>query len=177
MAHTGGSKSFACYADDKTINGATPSRAMVFLDTHKERKIVPTPMDEKSKQAVELINGKLSKLPNGVEETNGKVAWEGDIYSQVMSIIVGPEKKGQVRGLGRCPKSLSSVSSNQERDYHDDHDICDERIQFLECELKRVQEKSAQLEKDNAESLTQMKEDVKLLKALLLGRRVLDVST
>lgn len=40
---------YLCY---KTINGATPSRAMVFLDTHKERKIVPTPMDEKSKQAV-----------------------------------------------------------------------------------------------------------------------------
>ncbi|KAJ8430383.1 hypothetical protein Cgig2_032122 [Carnegiea gigantea] len=52
-----------------------PSRAHVYVDTHKDRKTRPIPMDEKSKQdVVEMFN---ILLPGGKQVTNGNVAWEG----------------------------------------------------------------------------------------------------
>ncbi|XP_074310448.1 uncharacterized protein LOC141646465 [Silene latifolia] len=52
IAHTAGSKSFACVIEEQTVDGIPPSRAHVFLETHKDRKTQLAPMDEKSKQAV-----------------------------------------------------------------------------------------------------------------------------
>ncbi|XP_056685591.1 uncharacterized protein [Spinacia oleracea] len=163
MAHTGGAKNFASYAAKKTMNGVLPSRSQVYLDTHKDRKIHPAPMDVKSKQAVDMINEKMSQLPGGKEITNGIVAWDGDIYSQVMKEVIGPERRGYVRGIGRCPTSLTSISHTQHQDEHlddNDHDACDEKIEHLYTELTRMHEKQAQTEKELA-----------MLKALLLGRR------
>ncbi|XP_074302335.1 uncharacterized protein LOC141633861 [Silene latifolia] len=36
MAHTARSKSFACVIEEQTVDGVPPSRAHVFLETHKD---------------------------------------------------------------------------------------------------------------------------------------------
>jgi len=41
-----------------------------------------------------MIQEKLSQLPGGKEVTNGNVAWEGDVCSQVMNKVVGEERRG-----------------------------------------------------------------------------------
>lgn len=132
----------------QSVNGVEPSRAHVYADTHKDRKTRPTPMDKKSKQAVDMIKEKLSQLPGGKEVTNGNVALEGDVFSQVMKEVVGEERRGQVRGLGLVPSSLASISSTQcgEQQDDDDHDQCSERMEFLEAENQRLQDKVTRLE-------------------------------
>lgn len=125
-----------------------------------------------------MINAKLRELPKGVEESNGRVAWDGDIYSQVMNVVIGPENKGLVRGLGRGPKSLASISSNTEREYaerehaEEDHDLCDEKIEFLECPLKKMQDKLEQTQKDHAAAQSEMRDEIKELKTMLLDRSI-----
>ena len=68
-----------------------------------------------------MINEKLSQLPGGKEVTNGNVAWEGDVYSQVMNKVIGHERRGRVRGLGLGPSSLASFSSTQSGEFIDDN--------------------------------------------------------
>ncbi|KAJ8435606.1 hypothetical protein Cgig2_016430 [Carnegiea gigantea] len=71
----------------KNVNRVEPSRAYVYVDTHKDRKTRPAPMDEKSKQAVvNMINEKLSQLQGGKEVTNGNVAWEAQRGEHLMMI-------------------------------------------------------------------------------------------
>ncbi|KAJ8437347.1 hypothetical protein Cgig2_009687 [Carnegiea gigantea] len=67
MVHTVRLKSFARVIVKKTVNGVKPSRAHVYVDTHKDRKTRPAPMDEKSKQAMDMINENLSQLRGGKE--------------------------------------------------------------------------------------------------------------
>ena len=45
------------------------------------------------------MNEKLSNGETSEEQSHDNVAWEGDVYSQVL----GNEKSGYVRGLGLCP--------------------------------------------------------------------------
>nr|CAD1838578.1 unnamed protein product [Ananas comosus var. bracteatus] len=92
MPHTAGSKSFARLTAEKTKDGAEPSRAHIFIETHKPRKD-GRPIDNESLGKVNLIMEKIEKLPNSTEHNDrGHVAWEGDIYSQV----IGEERHGQV---------------------------------------------------------------------------------
>ncbi|KAJ8423524.1 hypothetical protein Cgig2_019839 [Carnegiea gigantea] len=131
----------------KTVNGVEPSRAHVYIDTHNDRKTRPPPMDEKSKKAVDMINKKLS----GKEVTNGSVAWEGDICSQVMKEVIGEER----RGLG--PSSLASLSLSQCGEHlDDDHDQCSERMELLEAENKRLQDKLTHLKGQQIEVLAEI---------------------
>ncbi|XLU75427.1 hypothetical protein S245_034480 [Arachis hypogaea] len=57
-------------------------------------KSIATLMDEQ-----ELIEEKLNNDELSNEESNNGVAWEGDIYSQVL----GSDTSGYVRGLGLGP--------------------------------------------------------------------------
>ncbi|KAJ8433502.1 hypothetical protein Cgig2_018036 [Carnegiea gigantea] len=140
-----------------TVNGVEPSRAHIYVDTHKDRKTRPAPMDEKSKKAMDMINEKLSQLPGGKEVTNGIVAWEGDIYSQVMTKVIGEERRGRVCGLGLGPSSLVSLSSSQCGEHlDDDHDQCSERMEFLEAENKQLRDKLTRLEGQQTEVLAQI---------------------
>ena len=64
-----------------------------------------------------LVNGETSE-----EQSHGNVAWEGDVYSQVL----GNEKSGYVRGLGLGPTpSLLWGSKSFLRNVVVD-DLCDE---------------------------------------------------
>ncbi|KAJ8438186.1 hypothetical protein Cgig2_001904 [Carnegiea gigantea] len=122
---------------EKTVNGVELSRAHVDVDTHKDCKTRHAPMYEKSKQAMDMINEKLSQLPGGKEVTNGNVAWEGDVYSQVMKEVAGEERRCRVHGLGLGPSSLASLSSTQCGEHlDDDHDQCSKRMEFLEAKNK-----------------------------------------
>ena len=40
-----------------------------------------------------MIKEKLSQLTGDKEVTNGNVAWEDDVYSQVMNKVVGDERR------------------------------------------------------------------------------------
>ncbi|XP_074302928.1 uncharacterized protein LOC141637265 [Silene latifolia] len=178
MAHTAGSKSFACVIEEQTVDGVPPSRAHVFLETHKDRKTEPAAMDEKSKQAVDMINEKLNDMPNNKEVTNGAVAWNGDIYSQVINEIIGPERKGRVRGLGKGPTSLPSITCNvNTEESYGDHTICNKKIEFLECELKKVNDKCVKIQEDNIEVQRKMQEDLAMLHMALFGRDILSHAT
>ena len=104
-----------------------------------------------------MINEKLSQLPSGKEVTNGNVAWEGDIYSQVIKEVIGEERRGRVRGLGLGPSSLASLSSTQYGEHlDDDHDQCSERMEFLEAENKILQDKFTRLEGQQTEVLAEI---------------------
>nr|CAD1829984.1 unnamed protein product [Ananas comosus var. bracteatus] len=103
MPHTAGSKSFARLTAEKTKDRAEPSRAHIFIETHKPCKD-GRPIDNESLGKVNLIMEKIEKLSNSTEHNDqGHVAWEGDIYSQV----IGEERHGQVRGLGLGPTPTS----------------------------------------------------------------------
>jgi len=104
-----------------------------------------------------MINEKLSQLLGGKEVTNGNVAWEGDIYSQVMKEVIGEERRGRVRGLGLGPSCLASLSSTQYGEHlDDDHDQCSERMEFLEAKNKRLQDKLTHLEGQQTEVLAEI---------------------
>ncbi|RYR67335.1 hypothetical protein Ahy_A03g013660 [Arachis hypogaea] len=79
-------------------DGIEPSRAEIFLKIHKRRKD-GRPLDEESPKAVELIEEKLNNGELSNEESNNRVAWEGDVYSQVLE----SDRNGYVRGLGLGP--------------------------------------------------------------------------
>ncbi|XP_074316513.1 uncharacterized protein LOC141652804 [Silene latifolia] len=178
MVHTVGSKSFVCVIEEQTVDGVPPSRAHVFLETHKDRKTVPAPMDEKSKQAVEMINEKLNDMPNNKEVTNGAVAWDGDIYSQVMiNKIIGPERKGRVRGFGKGPSALPSTTCNANKEgFDDDHILCNEKIKLLESEVKKVNDICVKIQEDSLEVQRKMQEELTMLKVALFGRDILTPS-
>ncbi|KAJ8438659.1 hypothetical protein Cgig2_031624 [Carnegiea gigantea] len=99
-----------------------------------------------SDKGKDMINEILNQLPGGKEVTNGNVAREGDVYSQVMKEVKGEERRGLE------PSSLASLSSTQCREHlDDDHDQCSERMEFLEAENKRLQDKLTRLEGQQTE--------------------------
>ncbi|MCE3215486.1 hypothetical protein HAX54_002570, partial [Datura stramonium] len=83
MPHMGGSKSIATLMDEKDENGIEPTRAQVFILTHKSRKY-GRPLDEESARTIDMINEKLSNSEGSNEQPPRSVAWEGYVYSQVL---------------------------------------------------------------------------------------------
>ena len=74
-----------------------------------------------------------------------------------MKEVIGDERGGQVRGLGLGPSSLASLSWTQCGEHlDDDHDQCSERIEFLEAENKRLQDKLTRLEGQQTEVLAEI---------------------
>ncbi|XP_057426165.1 uncharacterized protein LOC130719563 [Lotus japonicus] len=98
IPHTGGSKSIGTLMDEQAKDGIEPTRAEVFILTHKKRKD-GRPLDEESSKTVDMIQEKLNNERTSTEQSDGSVAWEGDVYTQVF----GPEKSGYIRGLGLGP--------------------------------------------------------------------------
>ena len=75
-----------------------------------------------------------------------------------MKEVVGEERRGRVCGLGHGPSSLASISSTQCREQQDDddHDQCSERMEFLQAENKRLQDKLTHLEGQQTEVLAEI---------------------
>ncbi|CAL4938548.1 unnamed protein product [Urochloa decumbens] len=93
--HTGGTKSFARWSEDMRQADPTkkpPHRAKVYLATHKARV-------NGTNQPVVQLENLVEKQPELAENSEGRVAWEGDALHQVL----GEEKPGQVHGMGLLP--------------------------------------------------------------------------
>ncbi|CAM0152933.1 unnamed protein product [Urochloa decumbens] len=93
--HTGGTKSFARWSEDMRQADPTkkpPHRAKVYLATHKTRV-------NGTNQPVVQLENLVEKQPELAENSEGRVAWEGDALHQVL----GEEKPGQVHGMGLLP--------------------------------------------------------------------------
>ncbi|CAL5005152.1 unnamed protein product [Urochloa decumbens] len=93
--HTGGTKSFARWSEDMRQADPTkkpPHRAKVYLATHKARV-------NGTNQPVVQLENLVEKQPEFAENSEGRVAWEGDALHQVL----GEEKPGQVHGMGLLP--------------------------------------------------------------------------
>ncbi|KAJ1438650.1 putative transposase, Ptta/En/Spm, plant [Sesbania bispinosa] len=106
MPHTGGSKSIGTLMAEKAKDGVEPTRAEIIL-THKKRKD-GRPLDEESAKTVDVMQEKLNNGETSNEQPIGSVAWEGDVYSQVL----GAERSGYIRGLGLGPTPSLSWGSN-----------------------------------------------------------------
>ncbi|XP_057723884.1 uncharacterized protein LOC130939835 [Arachis stenosperma] len=81
------------YADEAK-DEIEPSRVEIFLKIHKRRKD-GRPLDKKSAKAAELIEEKLNNGELSNEESINGVAWEGDVYSQVLK----SDRSGYVHGV------------------------------------------------------------------------------
>jgi len=93
--HTAGTKSYACWSEDlrqADPEKKKPHRATVYLATHRKRA------KEANQLAVQLEN-LIEKQPELAQDSEGRVAWEGDALHQVL----GEEKPGQVHGMGLLP--------------------------------------------------------------------------
>ncbi|KAG6625555.1 hypothetical protein CIPAW_16G105200 [Carya illinoinensis] len=117
IVHSGGSKSLARYAHDvKKSTGALPSRAQLFVKTHKKKD--GTHYNDETRKKVVEMEELLTQDANPIEMgSGGTMTWKSDdVYSKVM----GLERPGRVRGLGfgpiptkqTCQHSLPT--SNQE---------------------------------------------------------------
>ncbi|XP_020088912.1 uncharacterized protein LOC109710609 [Ananas comosus] len=172
MPHTAGSKSFARLMAEKAKDGVEPSRAHIFIETHKPRKDGRS-LDEESAQNINSMKQKMEKLPNSVECGNRRVAWEGDIFSQV----IGPERHGQVRGLGLgpTPTSLWAPSSSNQISSRD----C-ERVEQLEKEIKMMEQHHANEMKAMRENQVRLDSEIALMRSIINRRfpeEVLDDSS
>ncbi|XP_060186622.1 uncharacterized protein LOC132616027 [Lycium barbarum] len=151
MPHTGGSKSIATLMDEKAENGIEPTRAQVFILTHKKRKD-DRPLDEDSAKTIDMINERISNSERPTDRPPQSVAWEGDVYSQVL----GNEKSGYVRGLGLGPTpsvlwgSRSSLGNVVAEDSSNE-DV--QRLQHEITELKAKQNEEMNLMKQNQEKM------------------------
>jgi len=96
-----------------------------------------------------LIQEKLCNGETSNEQDLDSVAWEGDVYSQVL----GSERSGYIRGLGLGPTpsllwgdkfSLGNISMNN-------NNMSNEMVPKLEQEMKELKER-------HEEEMNQMKE-------------------
>lgn len=143
---------------EKAKDGIKPTRAEIFILTHKKRKD-GRPLDEESTKVVDMIQEKLNIGQTSKEQPIGSVAWEGDVYSQVL----GEEKSGYVRGLGLgpTPSLLWGSKSSTENPL-----VSNEVIQRLEQEMR-------ELRKKQHEEMDLMKQNQeKLLSELLFIRKI-----
>ncbi|KAL3341364.1 hypothetical protein AABB24_025759 [Solanum stoloniferum] len=135
MAHTGVSKSIATLMNEQAIDGIEPTRAKIYIVTHTKRRD-GRPLDEESSNAVDTMKEKLSNGEILEEQSHDSVAWEGDVYSQVL----GKEKSGYVRCLGLGPTcSLLWGSKSFLRNVSVDG-LCDEAGKKLEQEINELKE-------------------------------------
>lgn len=84
-----------------------------------------------------MINERMSNNERSTNQPSQEVAWEGDVYSQVL----GNDKSGYVRGLGLgpTPSVLWGRSSSVENIVVDDSS--NEVIERLEQEITELKEK------------------------------------
>lgn len=97
IAHTAGTKSYAHWSEDliqADPEKKQPHRAQVYLATHRKR--VQGTNEATAAVQLEKI---IDKQPELAQNTEGKVAWEGDALHQVL----GEERPGQVHGMGLLP--------------------------------------------------------------------------
>uniref|UniRef100_A0A0V0H436 Putative ovule protein n=1 Tax=Solanum chacoense TaxID=4108 RepID=A0A0V0H436_SOLCH len=73
MPHTGGSKSIDTLMDKKAENGIEPTRAEIFLLTHKKR-VDGRPLDEDFAKAIDMINEKMSNTEGSADQPPHRVA-------------------------------------------------------------------------------------------------------
>ncbi|XP_060182366.1 uncharacterized protein LOC132612036 [Lycium barbarum] len=110
-------------------------------------KSIATLMDEK-----DMINERISNGERSTDRPPHSVAWEGDVYSQVL----GNEKSGYVRGLGLGPTpsilwgSRSSLGNIVSEDSSKE-DV--QRLQHEIAELKAKQNEEMNLMKQNQEKM------------------------
>ncbi|KAH0693184.1 hypothetical protein KY285_020281 [Solanum tuberosum] len=151
MPHTGGSKSIATLMHEQAENGIEPTRAEIFLLTHKKR-VDGRPLDDDSAKAIDMINERMTNNERSTDQPPHNVAWEGDVYSQVL----GNEKSGYVRGLGLGPTPSVLWGSKSSVENIVVEDSSNEAVQRLEqeiTELKEKQNEEMDLMKQNHEKL------------------------
>ncbi|KAH0641993.1 hypothetical protein KY290_033597 [Solanum tuberosum] len=151
MPHTGGSKSIATLMHEQAENRIEPTRAEVFLLTHK-KCVDGRPLDDDSAKAIDMINERMSNNERSTDQPPHNVAWEGDVYSQVL----GNEKIGYVRGLGLGPTSSVQWGSKSFVENIVVEDSSNEAVQRLEQEITKLKEKQNEemdLMKQNHEKL------------------------
>lgn len=138
MPHCSGRKSFARRrAEEKEKTGIEPTRAQMFIATHKDRK-KGKKIDPESVEAVNMMKQKLDEA-----KSEGRIAWKGDVYDQVIN---KEERRGQVRGggLGICPTKLwGRLSSKNPNDDAKCNEVSDERLLQLAEDMKRMEENHA----------------------------------
>ncbi|KAK9732783.1 hypothetical protein RND81_04G021800 [Saponaria officinalis] len=144
MPHCAGRQSFAQLRTKKTIDSVESSRAQIFIDTHKDRKTRDKKsIDEESAKAVEKMKEKLGKLPNGIEQMNGKIAWKCDIFDQV---IGKEERRGRVRGVGGgvCASKLWGDFSGQQQSSEQRGEDSSKLVEKLLNDIKVMQHKHSE---------------------------------
>ncbi|KAK9756810.1 hypothetical protein RND81_01G122300 [Saponaria officinalis] len=144
MPHCAGRQSIAQLRAKKTIDGVEPSRAQIFIETHKDRKTRDKKsIDEESAKAVEKMKEKLEELPNGIEQMNGKIAWKGDIFDQV---IGKEERRGRVRGVGGgvCASKLWGDFSGQQQSSEQRGEDSSNLVEKLLNDIKVMQSKHSE---------------------------------
>nr|XP_016507842.1 PREDICTED: uncharacterized protein LOC107825493 [Nicotiana tabacum] len=139
MPHIGGSKSIATLMDEQAKNGIEPTRTETLILTHKKVRMVDYWMRSLAK-AVDMMNERLRDTDESNDQPPCSVAWEGDVYSQVL----GNDKSGYVRGLGLGPTPSVLWGSRSSLENIVIEDSSDEVVQKLKheiIELKELNEK------------------------------------
>ncbi|RYQ95486.1 hypothetical protein Ahy_B08g090800 [Arachis hypogaea] len=143
-------------------DGIEPSRVEIFLKIHKRRKD-GRPLDEESAKTMKLIEEKLNNGELSNEESINGVAWEGDVYSQVL----GSDRSGYVRSLGLGPTSSLLWGNKLSYGKFASDALANEVAQKLQQEIKVLKEK-------NEEEMKLMKENQnKMFAELFFMRQVL----
>nr|XP_009764386.1 PREDICTED: uncharacterized protein LOC104216110 isoform X2 [Nicotiana sylvestris] len=125
--------------DEQAKNGIEPTRAEIFILTYKKRKNGRL-LDEESAKAVDMMNERLRDIDGSNDQPSRSVAWEGDVYSQVLE----NDKSGYVRGLGLGPTPSMLWDSRSSLGNIVIEDSFDEVVQKLKhkiIELKELNEK------------------------------------
>ncbi|XP_072062835.1 uncharacterized protein [Arachis hypogaea] len=162
MPHTGGSKSIATLMDELAKDGIEPSRTEIFLKIHRRRKD-GRPLDEESAKAVELIEEKLNNGELSNEESINGVAWEGDIYSQVL----GSDRSGYVRGLGLGPTPSLLWGNKSSYGKFVSDALANEVAQKLQQEIKVLKEKHEEEMKLMKENQNKMFAELSFMRQVL----------
>ncbi|XP_019251293.1 PREDICTED: uncharacterized protein LOC109230225 [Nicotiana attenuata] len=136
MPHTGGSKSIATLMDEQAVNGVEPTRAQIFLLTHKQYKD-GRPLDVDSANAIEMINERMNNSEISTDQPPRSVAWEGDVYSEVF----GNDKSGYTRGLGLGPTPSVLWGSRSSLGNIVAEDSSNEAVQRLTQEITELKDK------------------------------------
>jgi len=84
-----------------------------------------------------MINEKMSNSEGPTDQPPHRVAWKGDVYSQVL----GNERSGYVRGLGLGPTPSILWGDRSSFGNIDQDDSSNEVVQRLEQEIIELKEK------------------------------------
>ncbi|MCE3215844.1 hypothetical protein HAX54_003737 [Datura stramonium] len=134
----------------RTENGIEPTRAQIFLLTHKKRKD-DRPLDDNSAKIIYMISERISS-ERSTEQPPHSVSWECDMYSQVL----GNDKSGYVHGLGHGPTASVLWGSKSSLGNIIAEDSSNEVVQRVEREIIELKDKKNQemnLMKQNQEKM------------------------